>query len=199
MDAKAMAARMDAELGGGGLFGEVAAILGLTEVAEEEINRGARRSRSHADTLYHSFKLLAPTGPMADRAEFVYRSHVRELLARVIAGQDTRPGTAAEICLACSQSSTVAPLTDTGAGLYGRMWVAAGFPADHFMTRQEHHEALSASLIDDAEREMRRKLSDPDRKLGAIECQGMHHGREVACQYAAAEVPARPVQLALIA
>lgn len=196
MDTRAMAAKMDTALGGGGIFATISNILGLTEVAEDEIGRAQRRHRAQADTLWHAFTLLTPTGDMSALAPFVYESHARELLARVVAGQDTRPGTAAEVCLACRTASAVAPLTDTAAGLYGRMWAAAGFPGDQFDMRQEHHEALSSSLIDDLEREARRKTAVADRKLGAIECRGMHHGKTVACKYAR---PVVPVQLELAA
>lgn len=182
------------EILGGGTAGMLTGLFERMEWAEDEIDRAMRRHKASASTLYHSFSLLTPTGVMSERAEFVYRSHVRELLARVVAGQDTRPGTAAEVCLACSESSLVAPLTDTAAGLYGRMWDAAGFPGDQFHARQEHHEALSGSLIDDAERELRRKLAVDDRKLGAIECGGMHHGEDVSCAY---HTPAKPEQLEL--
>jgi hypothetical protein len=159
------------------------------EWAEDEISKAQRRHPGSSDRIYHSFKLMTPTHELMGQ-EFVYRSHVRELLARVIAGQDTRPGTAAEVCLACCESSQLAPLTDTAAGLYGRMWKAAGFPGDQWEDRQVHHEALSSSLIDDAEREMRRKLRNDERVIDA-ECGGMHHGKEVACELA------KPSQLTL--
>ena len=178
---------------GGGLGKMLAGLFEQMEWAEDEIGRAQKRNPQHRDRLYHSFKLLCEPHELM-KQEFVYRSHCREILARVIAGQDTRPGTAAEVCLACCESSQLAPLTDTAAGLYGRMWKAAGFPGEHWDDRQQHHEALSASLIDDAEREMRRKLADPDRKFGVDDCGGMHHGEEVECEFAK---PALAVQLEL--
>jgi hypothetical protein len=49
--------------------------------ADDEIEQASRRHPDQADALYHAFSLVRPrdigTG-MA--AEFVYRSHVRELL-----------------------------------------------------------------------------------------------------------------------
>lgn len=181
------------ELLGSDLAGELTRTFAQMEWAEEEIEKARRRHRAHSDRIYHSFSLLTPTHERM-ATEMVYRSHCRELLERVAASQDTRPGTAAEVCVVCCESSMLAPLTETAAGLYGRMWKAAGFPGHQWEDRQEHHEALSASLIDDAERETRRKLTVADRKLGDIECCGMHHGDEVTCQYAKA---AKPEQLEL--
>jgi hypothetical protein len=182
-DISKLTAKLDPFLPGG-LGGILAGLFEQMEWAEDEIERAQKRHPRHADRIYHSFKLMTPTHELMG-TEFVYRSHVREQLARVIAGQDTRPGTAAEVCIACCESSQVAPLTDTACGLYGRMWKAAGFPGDQWDGRQEHHEALSASLIDDAEREMRRKLAQAGRKFAVDDCQGRHHGEEVACEFAA--------------
>lgn len=195
-----MTAKMD-ELLGGSLMGALEGLFTQMEWSEDEIEKARRRHPGQSDTIYHSFKLLTPTHELMG-TEMVYRAHCRELLDRVAAGRDTRPGTAAEVCLLCCDTSALAPLTHTGAGLYGRMWNAAGFPGDHFHIRQAHHEALDASLIDDAEREARRKLTVADRRPGDIDCGGMHHGEQVTCLYAtparAAEA-AKPVQLALIA
>ena len=189
-DVSKMTAVLDSwGMDGSGLGKMLAGLFEQMEWAEDEIKKHQRRHPKHANRIYHSFKLMTPTHELMGQ-EFVYRSHVRELLARVVNGQDTRPGTAAEICITCCESSQVAPLTDTAAGLYGRMWKAAGFPGDQFDHRQELHEALSGSLIDDAEREMRHKLRNDERVIDA-ECGGMHHGVEVACELA------KPSQLTL--
>jgi hypothetical protein len=198
MDVKKLAAKMDEALGGDSIIGQLEGLFTQMEWAEDEIEKARKRHSGQSDKIYHSFKLLAPTHELMG-TEFVYRSHCRELLNRVAAGQDTRPGTAAEICLLCCDTSGLAPLTHTGAGLYGRMWYAAGFPGDQWDNRQAHHEALDASLIDAAEGEARRKLAVPDRRTGDIDCCGMHHGEQVTCSYAAPAQPAEPVQLALIA
>src|SRR5437016_3464821 len=70
--------------------------------AEDEISKAQQRHPECADVLYHAFRLLTPSPipQQASPAEFVYRSHCRELLERVASGQDTRPATDAEIaCL----------------------------------------------------------------------------------------------------
>jgi hypothetical protein len=179
------------DLIGSGLTGALAGLFEQMEWAEEEIEKARKRHPRHADTIYHSFKLLTPTNALMG-TEFVYRSHCAELLDRVAAGQDTRPGTAAEVCCMASDSSLVAPLTDTAAGLYARMWLQA-FPGHREVWGDQapHYEALRGSLIDDLEGESRRKLSVADRKRGDTECQGMHHGDPVSCQYAPTTVPAQ--------
>jgi hypothetical protein len=124
--------------------------------------------------------------------EYVYRAHCRELLERVAAGADTRPGTAAEMCCTCHDMSQIAPSTSPAAGLYGRMWAQA-FPDRPQFHDQQHHEALEGPAIDYLETLLRRKLTVHDRRLGDIDCGGRHHGKPVACTYAA-----RSEQLLLI-
>ena len=165
-----------------GVTDDLASVFGQMEWAEDEIAQARRRRPAQADTLYHSFLLLTPTHNLMT-TEFVYRAHCRELLERVAAGSDTRPGTAAEVCCACCDSSQLAPLTSPAAGLYHRMWAAAFPDKPTFAETQEAHEVLEGSTIDDLEATMRRKLAVPDRRLGVIDCPGRHHGEPVQCRY----------------
>lgn len=172
------AAFMD-DLGLSGIFERM-------DIAEEEIATARKRHPHSSDQLYHSFHLLVPTH---ERMEYepVYRAHCRELLDRVAAGTDTRPGTAAEVCCALYDVSLATPLRSSATGLYFRMWIAAGLPTfPELVTSGEHHEALEGSRIDDHESETRRKLADPTRTLDPIECHGMHHGELVNCTFAPA-------------
>ncbi|WP_329431292.1 hypothetical protein OG339_47865 (plasmid) [Streptosporangium sp. NBC_01495] len=150
--------------------------------AEEEIANAMRRHPTEADTLFHCFVLLKPTSDRMD-TEFVYRSHCRELLNRAAAGEDTRPGTAVEVCCACSDSNKLGPFTSPAAGLYMRVWAQAFPDKPMFAGRHEHHEALEGSRIDDLEKGLRGKLAVKDRRLGTIECDGRHHGEPVRCRY----------------
>lgn len=170
--------------GASGLLASLASLSDQIEWGEDEINKATQRHPHAVDTLYHSFPLLRGTSDRMS-TEFVYRAHARELLDRVAPGGDTRPGTAAEVCCAMLQASLLAPLRSSAMGLYMRMWQAAGFPEiDGFAEGSRHHEALEASTIDDHERLARHKLAVPDRRLGTIECSGLHHGDRVACTYA---------------
>ncbi|GGO94112.1 hypothetical protein GCM10011584_34400 [Nocardioides phosphati] len=155
--------------------------------AEDEIARAQKRHPDAADRIYHSFSLLAPRAEQGDRmgTEMIYRAHAREILDRVAAGEDTRPGTSVELVIGLLEVATRAPLNHEGFGLCARMWAAAGLPDLGGMTDTlGHYEAISASRIDDGERKARHAARDDSRTLGAIECEGMHHGDTVACTYA---------------
>jgi hypothetical protein len=135
------------------------------EWAEEEIESMGQAHPEHADRIWHSFALLRPTHDLM-KTEFVYRSHCRELLQRVAAGEDTRPGTAAECCIACCETSQHAPMNIGGVGFYMCMWSKAAFPDLDFP--REHHEAIAGEVIDDRERDIRRKLSCDWRQLPMV-------------------------------
>jgi len=163
--------------------------------AEDEITRAIRRHPGHADVLYHAFGLIRPRdiGPGMS-SELVYRSHAGELLDRVATAADTRPATAAELCLVCCEASLRAPMHGAAAGLYFRIWLQA-FPNNPITpeqaSEQVHYEKLYDSRIDDLERALRHKAADPSRQLRDVACAGKHHGARVACRYATASaIPA---------
>ncbi|MBY8863546.1 hypothetical protein K7711_44255 [Nocardia sp. CA2R105] len=106
---------------------------------------------------------------------------MRELLERVAAGSDPRPGTAAEVAAAMMTTSLAAPLNSTGVGLHLRMWRKASFPPLGDSTRDYYEDAVGP-LIDDAETTTRRKLAVAARRLGIISCSG-HHDPD--CQFTA--------------
>ena len=154
--------------------------------AEDEIARAQARHPEHADKLFHSFSLLSGAqGSERMGMEAVYRAHARELLERVAVGEDTRPGTAVEVIIGLLAAATVAPLSHAGFALCARLWILAGLP-DHeeFTDKLQHLEALHADRTDREETDARRACRSDDRKLGAIECEGMHHGETVTCTYA---------------
>jgi hypothetical protein len=109
-----------------------------------------------ANRIQHSFLLLRPAHPRM-RSEALYRSHCRELLDRVAAGEDTRPGTAAECSLALSETSLQVPLRTSAVGLYARMWRLASLPPAPIADASEHYEALDGAVIDDSEAWLRHK------------------------------------------
>ena len=134
------------------------------EWAEDEIDAAKRRHPAAADRIWRSFLLLRPSSPQM-HTEVVYRSHCRELLDRVAAGEDTRPGTAAECCLALSETSLKVPLRTSAVGLYARMWRLAGLPPAPITDLTEHYEAIDGELIDDNEAWLRTKLRQDWRVL----------------------------------
>lgn len=170
-------------------MGRIGVVFDAMDWAENEITRAQRQHPAYADLLWHAFKIL--TIPEGVDTEHVYRAHARELLARVVAGQDTRPGTDVEIIMACRAASLVAPMHGPGFGLYYRLFTRAFPKSDAFdigPADLEHYEAIHGSAIDDAERIMRHKLTDADRVMPK-ECQGKHHGQWVTCRLAASTMP----------
>jgi hypothetical protein len=128
--------------------------------AEEEIDAAQHRHPADPDRIWRSFGLLMPTHPLMG-TESVYRAHCRELLDRVARTEDTRPGTAAECCVALSVTSQQVPLSTAAAGLYARMWRKAGLPPTELSDASEHYKALEGSLIDDHEAWLRTILRQP--------------------------------------
>jgi len=171
----------------GELGRELGAIFDRMGWAEDEIAQAQARHPEHADRIYHAFSLLSG-GQASERmgVETVYRAHVREILERVAAGEDTRPGTAIEVVIGLLAAAERAPLSHEGFGLCARLWAVAGLPENEgFTARLGHLEALHADRLDREEAEARRACSDDDRRLGRIICEGMHHGAKVACSYTA--------------
>ncbi|MDT7785570.1 MAG: hypothetical protein QOF58_3989 [Pseudonocardiales bacterium] len=166
---------------------QITGLFDCMEWAEDEIHAAQLRYPWQADRIWHvGFMLLRPTNERL-KFELVYRAHCRELLDRVAADQDTRPGTAAEICCALRDISLATPIRSSAAGLYMRMWIAAGLPEIPEVTEgSRNHEALEKSRIDDNEAFSRSKLAVADRQVGVIKCSGLHHGDEVNCVYAPA-------------
>lgn len=145
---------------------------------EAEIRAAQRRHPRQQGVLWHSFKLLLPTSERM-RTEFVYRAHCRELLERVAAGQDTRPGTDAELAVALCEMSLQAPLAGPVVALYLRVWRRA-FPS-HPVSADAGWDSQAVAGL---ERSLRRETAVADRRLGEISCAGRHNGVRVDCPYA---------------
>lgn len=159
--------------------------------ATDEVHQAMDRHPSEHDVLYHSFPLLQATHRIM-ATEFVYRSHCREILERLVCGADTRPATAAEVCCICCEISLRAPLRSEVAGLYLRMWGTA-FPGQPmFNESSQHHEALEGAAIDRLEAAVRLKLTVKNRALTDVACAGVHDGAVVQCKLSGAWRPARP-------
>ncbi|MFY1620072.1 hypothetical protein [Micromonospora sp. WMMD736] len=182
----------------GAVASELAGIFERIDMAEDEIRSMQQRHPAHRDELYHSFKLLQPRDIGEGMyTEFVYLSHVRELLGRVVSGADLRPATYAEMSVMCAEVSQKVPMHGAGAGLYFRLWAKA-FPTHPLTVEQAaqrvHYEKLFASQIDESQAELRYRMADPQRRLVDIECEGKHHGKRVDCRFVvhegAVDVPA---------
>lgn len=107
----------DMGLGFGALFDAM-------DVAEREIERAMKRHPEHKLKLWNSFGLLLPHYGIERKHPKMYEHHCRELLARVVEGADTRPGTTAECLLASSTAASMIPLKAFGLTMHARMFAA---------------------------------------------------------------------------
>lgn len=141
-------------------------IFNRMDIAEDEISAAIVRDPSHGDAYNGSFGLLLPTETL--HSDILYRNHCRNILGRVAIGEDTRPGTDAEVLGAFSMATLVAPpgrtLTLAYARLFGRM-----FPErdDIYGTLTEHTgQERTPGDVDNLIAKTRRKLAVADRVRG---------------------------------
>ena len=147
----------------GALAQQTAPAADAWDVAEEEI--AAARQR-HGETeqgpIWGAFPLLQHTGPL-EKAPSLYRAHVRELLERVAARQDTRPATDAELLAALTASSVKVPLSPSAACLAARLLARppAGetLPVDAEVLDVEGNERLFGSEADEHARQLQAMLA----------------------------------------
>ncbi|NNH73795.1 hypothetical protein HLB23_28740 [Nocardia uniformis] len=171
------------------MFRQVAATCGnyaeQHQWTEVEIAAAQQRHPAHADVLFHAFYLMQLTNARMC-CEMLLRAHCRELLERVAAGEDTRPGTAVEVLLLTHRSSLAAPLTTAAVGLFLRMWKAAALPdPDNHAAVLEYYESTVGSDIDELET-CARQSEQQDQRIPdpSPECAGEHLGQAVTCRYA---------------
>jgi hypothetical protein len=104
------------------------------------------------------FAILYATAPIINHGEDVYRAHCAELIARAEKGEDTRPGTKAEVLCQMLAVSLKAPLRQDGQALTEHLF-AELFPGRMAFETREVYEGQVAEDLHDA----RRKLRDETR------------------------------------
>ncbi|MER5352531.1 hypothetical protein ABT093_19640 [Kitasatospora sp. NPDC002551] len=128
------------------------------ELAEEEISAARER---HGETergpLWNAFLLLQPSDVL-ESAPLLYRAHVRELLERVAAREDTRPATSAELLAALSAGSVQVPLSPSAvclaARLVARLPPGDTLPVDVEVLDIEGYERLFGAEADEHARQL---------------------------------------------
>jgi hypothetical protein len=138
------------------------------EWAEEEIE-AARQAHDERDRgpLWSSFKLLRSTCEGMEH-EHIYRAHCRELLNRVVRGQDTGPGTDAEMICVLRTSGLAAPLTHGACCLYFRLFERATGDLWPNMRKEidlDAYESIHGTQADEHEEWLRGKLTQEFRHL----------------------------------
>jgi len=104
-------------MGAGSVFSQINAVFRCIEIAEQESERLAQLHPAQREALRAAFPDLMPGG-LAGMHDALYRSHARELLQRVVNGEDVMLGTNAEALLALHKSSLRAPLTSAAAACF---------------------------------------------------------------------------------
>jgi hypothetical protein len=156
------------ELLGGGLAREIDGLFRQMAIAEEMIAdaRGGKTEPDKDDPLWGAFRLVRPTHARMS-TEFVYRAHLRELLRRVQAGEDTRPGTDAEIVCGISEASYAFPLNRALTGLQARLFqrsMPEQFEVIADAIDLETYERTESREMDEWEARLRRKASQEWRR-----------------------------------
>lgn len=139
-----------------GVPGSVLRTLDLMVVAEEEV------AQAGAPTA--AFALLLP-GALVDYQPGLYRAHCQELLERIELGEDTRPGTRAEVLAAMMVAAGAAPLGSEGLALVERLFgellpVELERLLSGRVATERWEGQVDADLV-----EARRKLAKPWREL----------------------------------
>ena len=149
------------DLLGDSLASTLTSVFGQIEIAEQEIvaARGGKTEPDDDDPLWRAFMLLRATDDLMV-TEYVYRAHVREILARVAAGQPTAPATDTELVCAISRASQVAPAHREAVGLQTRLF-ARLFPdkSAEVGIDVDGYERLYGPEMDQLEQTLRREGS----------------------------------------
>jgi hypothetical protein len=173
------------EVLGDSILNAITVGLEFNRISEKQVEKMMRRhgekppagvgtpyfDRSMAGPIWLAHSLLRPTGDMTEHAPMVYEAHCREILERVVAGEDTRPGSAPEMILALSQTSMIAPLTSAATGLYLSLFTST-FPGHEAALRIEggatlaDYERMHGQQIHEHFALLRKKLTQPWRTVG---------------------------------
>lgn len=131
------------------------------EIAEQEIAAAKQCHPLLAAQIHDAFRCLCPTDPLRGLDEAVYRHHCRELLERIVIGQDLSRGTAGECIAALSGASLASPPDRAAVLLYWSLFEQI-FPYEAKRIRDE----AGAPVSDDYDRVCMQELeSDLRRKL----------------------------------
>ena len=145
------------------------------EWAESEIEKAMARNGEPkppegtrgTGPIWNSFSLLKAAHNEKLLREVVYRAHCHEILERVAKGQDTRPGTDAEMILVIHEASLVAPMNSGAACLYFRL-LDRSVPELARATAPDidlpSYEKVHGRRADEYEGELRHKLRQEWRK-----------------------------------
>lgn len=140
-------------------------IFEYVDIAEKFIEDTIRQQPHRASDIWDTFKLLQPSTKMMKMHMKLYDSHIRELMQRILNGEDLKPATRAEILIAMSDVASVIPIHNCGAYLFSRLFKQI-FGAKHPTVTAIDSVKLNepyAGAADEMESELRHKLRDDNR------------------------------------
>lgn len=149
-----------------GVGGVIARTFSRMELAEEEIEAAKRRHPLATGRIHRTFLHLCPSPALSAAPEKLFRAHCTELLERVAAGDDLRPGTTAEVLAVLSELSLAAPLDRAHTLLFVKLFSDL-FPEAAAKMQSENEppaaDRYERERIAELEASFRKKLRVPDR------------------------------------
>ncbi len=107
----------------------IAGVFEQMAVAEEEITAAKLRYPEHVEVVHDSFRYLVSSAIVNQLySDKLYRGHCREIIDRVVKGEDVTLATDAELLVLYAEASLRAPLNGMGALLYFEAFLAVFGP-----------------------------------------------------------------------
>lgn len=149
------------------LIDTVTTTFGLVEVALDELEAAKARTPLMSPVLHRCFIMLQPTSVLRGKSPDLYRRHCRELLDRVVAGEDHREMTSAEVCGLLCDLSLMAPLAHDSAALYMTHFRRI-FP-DKAVDDEHLYRGSYKGSLEELERKIRRRFRNSFERSGPTE------------------------------
>lgn len=119
----------------------------LMEAAEEEIQAAMKKDPQNAELIDERvFQLCRPSEALREYPEHMYRKHVQELIARVVAGEDTTLATDAEAACGLAGASMIAPFGRDAQHTYIRIFLRL-FPGYEFQNGSSKKDPTIEKLV----------------------------------------------------
>lgn len=138
------------------------------DAVERVIERRTAENPLRSNTIDAVFKISCPRSGLFDRIDVgVFEWHVNELVDRLLAGEDTRPGTKAEVMAAMSAMSLVQPMNGDLILVYDMLFAEWNPEAHEKLGCPESHGLFEMwpGRAEEVFAEVREKLTDQSRKL----------------------------------
>jgi len=150
---------------GGEVEGVVVTTFRAMKTAEVEIARFKTRHPDHGEDLDRAFLCLQPPVSFWSKSDALYRAHCRELLGRVVRGEDLRTGTSAEVLVAILEVATRTPIRPDFVLAADRVFEDVyGETAKKVIGPVKGVESYEGA-VDEIVSDLRRRLGNPDRVI----------------------------------